>query len=217
MIFVCAERQRRHRFVVAGVPAERPQTCAIGNESVPKIIINDTIFFFLKLQSAFGNFKPYHFSECCLIIFLPYILFEKCINILALGMACPGNRHCASCISTLSFPIVFTYGAAAVAVCVLALCRLRYCRHATTVAADDGDDGAHWLPSARVGPMNISATCLNCPPTVLQSIDVQRSFILTHLHTRCTDDLLSLGKIVNISVSIKIMCIIMAIRVLSPS
>ena len=67
-------------------------------------------FFFLNCNQHFGNFKPYHFSECCLIIFLPYILFEKCINILALGMACPGNRHCASCISTLSFPIVFTYG-----------------------------------------------------------------------------------------------------------
>jgi len=31
---------------------------------------------------------------------LPYILFEKYINILALEMDSPGNRHCASCIGT---------------------------------------------------------------------------------------------------------------------
>jgi len=36
---------------------------------------------------------------------LPYILFEKYINILALDMACSGNRHCANCIGALSFPI----------------------------------------------------------------------------------------------------------------
>jgi len=33
------------------------------------------------------------------------VLFEKYINILAFEMACPGNRHCANCIGTLSFPI----------------------------------------------------------------------------------------------------------------
>ena len=36
---------------------------------------------------------------------LPYVLFEKYTNILALEMASPGNRHCANCIGTLSFPI----------------------------------------------------------------------------------------------------------------
>ena len=37
---------------------------------------------------------------------LPYILFEKIyINILALVMASPGNRQCASCIGALSFRI----------------------------------------------------------------------------------------------------------------
>ena len=36
----------------------------------------------------------------------PYILFEKCIHILALEMASPGNQHCANCIGTLSFPMV---------------------------------------------------------------------------------------------------------------
>ena len=34
-----------------------------------------------------------------------YISFEKYINILALKMASPGNRHCANCIGTLSFPV----------------------------------------------------------------------------------------------------------------
>jgi len=32
---------------------------------------------------------------------LPYILIEKYTYILALEMASPGNRHCASCIGTL--------------------------------------------------------------------------------------------------------------------
>jgi len=40
-----------------------------------------------------------------LIKFLPHILFEKYMNILALEMASQGNRHCANCIGTLSFPI----------------------------------------------------------------------------------------------------------------
>jgi len=35
---------------------------------------------------------------------LPYILFEKYIYILALEMASPENRHCASGIGTLLFP-----------------------------------------------------------------------------------------------------------------
>jgi len=34
---------------------------------------------------------------------LPYILFEKCIYILALEMASRGNQHCANCIGILSF------------------------------------------------------------------------------------------------------------------
>jgi len=36
---------------------------------------------------------------------LPHVLFEKYIIILALEMASPGNRYCASCIGTLSFSI----------------------------------------------------------------------------------------------------------------
>jgi len=60
---------------------------------------------FIKLQSAFWLFPAITVAECCLIKLLPYILFEKYINILALEMASPGNWHCASCISTLSFPM----------------------------------------------------------------------------------------------------------------
>jgi len=80
----------------------------IGNESVPKIIINNTIIFFslkLKLQSSFWLFQTITVSECCLIKLLPYILLEKHLHILDLKMASPGNRHCANCIGTLSFPI----------------------------------------------------------------------------------------------------------------
>jgi len=72
---------------------------------VPKILINDTVCF-LKLQSAFWQFQIVTVSECCLVKLLPYNLFEKCITILALELASPGKRHCASCIGTLSFHIV---------------------------------------------------------------------------------------------------------------
>jgi len=41
---------------------------------------------------------------------LPHILSEKYIYILALEMAGPGNRHCASFIGTLSFPISICCG-----------------------------------------------------------------------------------------------------------
>jgi len=36
-------------------------------------------------------------------------LFEKYINISALEMASPGNRHCANCNDALSFPIMGKY------------------------------------------------------------------------------------------------------------
>ena len=39
---------------------------------------------------------------------LPYMLFEKCIYFLALETASPVNQHCASCIGTLSFPVIVT-------------------------------------------------------------------------------------------------------------
>jgi len=81
-----------------------PKPCEQATK-VPKIIINDRIKFFLKVQSAFCQFQTTTVSECCLKKLLPYILFEKCIYILALEMASPGNQHCAICIGTLSFSI----------------------------------------------------------------------------------------------------------------
>jgi len=61
--------------------------------------------FVLKLQSAVCQFQTVTVFDCSFIKLLPYVLLEKYINIFALEMASPGNRHCASCISVLSFPI----------------------------------------------------------------------------------------------------------------
>jgi len=36
---------------------------------------------------------------------LPKIMINDTINIVALEMASPANRHCASCIGTVSFPV----------------------------------------------------------------------------------------------------------------
>jgi len=80
----------------------------IGNESVPKIIINDTINLVLKLQAALWQFQTITVSVCCLIKLFTHILFEKIIYILTLKMASTGNQHCASCIGTLAFPMEIT-------------------------------------------------------------------------------------------------------------
>ena len=80
----------------------------IGNENVPKIIINDTLIFFLNCISILiiSNHKSFHmlFDK----IASEFFLCEKYINILAFEMASPGNRHCADCIGALSFPIVYS-------------------------------------------------------------------------------------------------------------
>ena len=82
------------------------QQLVIGNESVPIIIINNTINLLFKTAiSILLLFQTITVSECCLIKLPQYILFEKCIYILALEMASSGNRHCANCIGTLSFRI----------------------------------------------------------------------------------------------------------------
>jgi len=52
----------------------------MGNESVPKIIINNTTNLFLKLQSAFCYFQTITVSECYLIKLLTYILFKKYLH-----------------------------------------------------------------------------------------------------------------------------------------
>jgi len=72
---------------------------------VPKITANDTTDFFLQnCNRHVGNFKPQQFRECCLTTLLPCILSERYIYILELEEASTGNRHCANCIGTLSFP-----------------------------------------------------------------------------------------------------------------
>jgi len=61
---------------------------AIGNKSVPKIMTQTAIS--ILLISNRNSFRV-----------LSYILFEKCIYIVALA----GNQHCTICIGTLSFPM----------------------------------------------------------------------------------------------------------------
>jgi len=96
--------------------------------------------FFFKLQSAFWPFQTVTVSECRLIKLLPCIFFEKNIYILALEMASTGNRHCANCIGTLSFPIGVQFSSFAVrpteqalGVSVKANCSHRHARHDDTV------------------------------------------------------------------------------------
>ena len=69
---------------------------ALGNETVLEIIIDDTIYLFLKtaisilLISNHNSFRV-SFDK---IASVACILFEKCIHILALEMVSPGNQHC---------------------------------------------------------------------------------------------------------------------------
>ena len=81
-----------------------------ANESLPKIIVNNTIdlFFFKTAISILvtSNHRGLTVSERCWTKLLQYILFEKYIYISALEMARRRNRHSASCIRTLSFAIV---------------------------------------------------------------------------------------------------------------
>ena len=80
-------------------PRRVQKSGAIGNESVPKIVINDTMIIFLELQLAFCQFRIITVFGCCLIKLLPYVLFEKYVNVIvitdnAFEKASPGNRHC---------------------------------------------------------------------------------------------------------------------------
>ena len=69
-----------------------------------KIIINESIFFCdaisILVISNHNSFRVL-FDKIASVYF-----FEKYINILALEMASPVNRHCANCIGALSFPIL---------------------------------------------------------------------------------------------------------------
>ena len=77
----------------------------IDSESVPKIIIINTLNLLYKTAISTLVISNITVSECCLMKLFPYILFEKYTYILVLEMASQGNEHCANCIGTLSFPI----------------------------------------------------------------------------------------------------------------
>ena len=64
---------------------------------MPKIIINNTVNLFFKLQSAFWQFQTITVSACCLIELLMYILY--------------GNQQGANCIGEMSFPVEGPSGA----------------------------------------------------------------------------------------------------------
>jgi len=104
------------------------------NESVPKIIINNTTQLFSKTAISILVIQTITVSECCLIKLLPYILLEKYRNILALEIARTEyilayitriyNQHCANYIGTLLFPI----DSKSCSRCWWQLCRAFNCR-----------------------------------------------------------------------------------------
>ena len=71
-----------------------------GNESVPKIVIDNKTNLFSNTPIRILLISD-TVSECWMIKSLPYILFEKYIYILALEMTSAGNSIWASCIGTL--------------------------------------------------------------------------------------------------------------------
>ena len=86
---------------------------------------------------------------------LPYILFEKYINILALEMTCPGNRHCANCTGTLSLPIKSAVSCQD-DVKMLVWLSVWSRRYMTSKSCDF--TGAGWRSSVAVSPTGSSAT-----------------------------------------------------------
>ena len=61
---------------------------AIGNESVPKIIMNNTINLFIKITVTILVTQTITVSECCVIKLLTCVLFEKIYLYF-----CIGNGH----------------------------------------------------------------------------------------------------------------------------
>jgi len=74
----------------------------IGNESVPKIIINNTINLFLTAISILLIWNHKIFRMLFYKIASVYFILKY---FLALEMASQENQHCANCIGTLSFPV----------------------------------------------------------------------------------------------------------------
>jgi len=67
-------------------------------QSVPRVIINDTIHLFFKTAVSicwFLNHNSWFRVLSDKITSVSYILFEKYIYNLALETASPGNQHCA--------------------------------------------------------------------------------------------------------------------------
>ena len=76
----------------------------IGNESVPKIIINVNNNFFINLTAISIFVISNHNSFRVLFDKIASLYFIwKNIYVLALETASPWNRHCANCIGTLAY------------------------------------------------------------------------------------------------------------------
>jgi len=110
------------------------------NKSALKVIINDIINLFVKTAISIlvisnrGSFREL-FDKTASV----YIAFEKkYIYILALEMASPGNRHCANCTGTLSFPICPPRAAAGHPAATTVDRQLLHTRHSATYRQTDG-------------------------------------------------------------------------------
>jgi len=89
-----------------------------GNESVPKIIINDTISLFFRPAINILVISNHNIFR---------VLFDKIyIYILSLEMTSPGNQHCASCIGTLSYHIVLQTSSAYSQLLSIGSCHFRH-------------------------------------------------------------------------------------------
>ena len=82
---------------MAGRNRESRVCClTIGNESVPEIILNNTINLFLKTAISISVISNHNrFRVLFHKIASVYFICKKYSYILALKMASPGNRHCA--------------------------------------------------------------------------------------------------------------------------
>jgi len=77
-----------------------------GNETDPKITINDTMNLFFKTAFTIlviSNHNSFRVLFDKIASVGPTFYLKKYMYILALEMASPGIQHCASCIGTLSF------------------------------------------------------------------------------------------------------------------
>jgi len=83
-----------------------PKDLTTWNESVPKMIISDTINLPLKTAISIAVISNHNSFRVLSDKIASVYLFEKYIYILAMEIASPANLHCANCIGTLSFPTI---------------------------------------------------------------------------------------------------------------